>query len=156
MSYLCIYFQYKNWDLKSDSNANLWHFLCLPKRAFTVFDMESSLPKCLKTKMIGEVSKMVHFRIKKNENRKFFRWTIIVLICLLINWHRCWTLLWKRWILQLRRSLCWWLHTYRTAWPHNSEHMLNTVRPYLRVSSPKLQNQDRRLFFYRWDRRNRI
>ncbi|XP_068601286.1 transient receptor potential cation channel subfamily V member 1-like [Brachionichthys hirsutus] len=52
----------------SNESENIWNL----QRAFTILDMERTLPKCLKTKLL-DGSNMVHFRREQNETGKWLR-----------------------------------------------------------------------------------
>lgn len=51
-----------------------YHFVAHPQRAFTILDMERTLPRSLRTKLYSGVSKMVCLGGQKDESRRFFRY----------------------------------------------------------------------------------
>nr|XP_046245975.1 transient receptor potential cation channel subfamily V member 1-like isoform X2 [Scatophagus argus] len=53
----------------SEESENIWKL----QRASTILDMERTLPRCLTSKLFSGVSRMVCFRGKQEESRRFFR-----------------------------------------------------------------------------------
>ncbi|XP_051254557.1 transient receptor potential cation channel subfamily V member 1 isoform X1 [Dicentrarchus labrax] len=53
----------------SKESENIWNL----QRAFTILDMERTLPKCVTDKLYSGVSKMVCFGYKQDKSRRFFR-----------------------------------------------------------------------------------
>ncbi|XP_070762054.1 transient receptor potential cation channel subfamily V member 1-like [Enoplosus armatus] len=53
----------------SKESENIWNL----QRAFTILDMERTLPRCLASKLYSGVSKMVCIRGEQEESRRFFR-----------------------------------------------------------------------------------
>ncbi|KAK9521318.1 hypothetical protein VZT92_021135 [Zoarces viviparus] len=53
----------------SKESENIWNL----QRAFTILDMERTLPRCLKSKLYSTLSKIVCFKGEQGESRRFFR-----------------------------------------------------------------------------------
>ncbi|XP_073341191.1 transient receptor potential cation channel subfamily V member 1-like [Pagrus major] len=53
----------------SEESENIWNL----QRAFTILDMERTLPRCLTSKLYAGMSKMVCVKNKQDEERRFFR-----------------------------------------------------------------------------------
>ncbi|TMS07748.1 Transient receptor potential cation channel subfamily V member 1 [Larimichthys crocea] len=53
----------------SEESENIWNL----QRAFTILDMERTLPKCLSSKLFSGVSKMVCIGSKQDKSRRFLR-----------------------------------------------------------------------------------
>ncbi|XP_034095385.1 transient receptor potential cation channel subfamily V member 1-like isoform X3 [Gymnodraco acuticeps] len=53
----------------SEESENIWNL----QRAFTILDMERTLPKCLREKLLCGVSKVVCLKGSRDESRRFFR-----------------------------------------------------------------------------------
>ncbi|KAI4814918.1 hypothetical protein KUCAC02_005094 [Chaenocephalus aceratus] len=53
----------------SEESEHIWNL----QRAFTILDMERTLPKCLREKLLCGVSKVVCLKGSRDESRRFFR-----------------------------------------------------------------------------------
>ncbi|KAI9536925.1 hypothetical protein NQZ68_030149 [Dissostichus eleginoides] len=53
----------------SEESENIWNL----QRAFTILDMERTLPRCLREKLLCGVSKVVCLKGSRDESRRFFR-----------------------------------------------------------------------------------
>uniref|UniRef100_A0A671UH80 Transient receptor potential cation channel subfamily V member 2 n=1 Tax=Sparus aurata TaxID=8175 RepID=A0A671UH80_SPAAU len=54
----------------SEESENIWNL----QRAFTILDMERTLPRCLTSKLYAGMSKMVCVKNEQDEERRFFRY----------------------------------------------------------------------------------
>ncbi|XP_054455866.1 transient receptor potential cation channel subfamily V member 1-like [Anoplopoma fimbria] len=56
-------------EIISKESESIWNL----QRAYTILDMERTLPRCLKSKLYSGVSKVVCLRSGQDDNRRFFR-----------------------------------------------------------------------------------